>query len=204
MAHAIYECTGDCLVAIVGAESSVRIDDRVTSSNRSLRLCRGQVLAIEPPRIGGRHYVAFRDSSESDPRVLDRPPSVQHRDTIAIIPHRPALFPDHWREVPLVVSGTMSRMGVRVPWFPGFSATVEEAIRPVDVGQIQLTPDGTAIILGPEGPTIGGYPIVASVYPDHLARVAQWAPGLRVWMTDTVNGSPEEKFLAQLRIAVGV
>jgi allophanate hydrolase subunit 2 len=204
MAHAVFECSVDCMVAIVGAESTVRVDDTVTASNRSFELHQGQILAIEPPRIGARQYVAFQNGSRVPPRALDRPPSVQHRHSIAIIPHRPVLLPETWREIPLVVSGTMSRMGIRLPWFPGFLATTEEASRPVDVGQIQLTPDGTAIILGPDGPTIGGYPIVASVHPYHLARVAQWTPGLIVWMTDTVDGSPEAKFLAQLRIAIGV
>ncbi|MBV6458971.1 MAG: hypothetical protein HONBIEJF_02110 [Fimbriimonadaceae bacterium] len=48
---------------------------------------------------------------------------------------------------------------------------------PVDVGLVQLTPDGTLIIVGPDGPTIGGYPPVASVIAADLHLLGQLRPG---------------------------
>jgi len=45
------------------------------------------------------------------------------------------------------------------------------------VGAIQVTPDGTLIIIGPDGPTIGGYPVVAYVIDADLDRVGQLLPG---------------------------
>ena len=49
--------------------------------------------------------------------------------------------------------------------------------QPTFFGQIQQTPDGGAIILGPDGPTIGGYPSPGWIIRADLDRVAQLLPG---------------------------
>ena len=202
VARATFECTADSLVAIVGAESGFQIDGNKLSSNRSILVSQGQMLTLDAPRLGARQYIASNAASAMSPRVLEVPPSVFHRHSIAITLHRPELIPRDWKEQPLTVSGSMNRMGIRLPWFEGFRSTSEETSRPVDFGQIQLTADGTAIILGPDGPTIGGYPIVASVHPAHLSRLAQWTPGLKVWLTDSPGEPFEERTLARLRIGL--
>lgn len=46
--------------------------------------------------------------------------------------------------------------GGRVP-----SRSAEASSRPMVVGAIQVPPDGAPIVLGPDGPTTGGYPVVA-------------------------------------------
>lgn len=48
---------------------------------------------------------------------------------------------------------------------------------PIDVGMVQLTPDGTLILVGPDGPTIGGYPPVASVIAADVHLLGQLRPG---------------------------
>jgi len=44
-------------------------------------------------------------------------------------------------------------------------------------GDIQVTGDGTPFVLMPDCQTTGGYPRIATVVPDDLARVAQAPPG---------------------------
>lgn len=51
---------------------------------------------------------------------------------------------------------------------------------PVDVGIVQETPDGTLIVVGPDGPTVGGYPPVGMVIEADLGRLAQLRPGTKV------------------------
>jgi allophanate hydrolase subunit 2 len=52
--------------------------------------------------------------------------------------------------------------------------------QPTFFGHIQHTPDGGAIILGPDGPTIGGYPSPGWIIRADLDRVAQLLPGDQV------------------------
>jgi len=51
---------------------------------------------------------------------------------------------------------------------------------PACVGAVQLTPDGTLIVLMPDGPTVGGYPKIAVVATADLPRLAQLGAGERV------------------------
>jgi allophanate hydrolase subunit 2 len=44
-------------------------------------------------------------------------------------------------------------------------------------GCIQVPPDGQPIVMGPDGPTTGGYPKIAVVIGADLPRLAQLAPG---------------------------
>ncbi len=44
-------------------------------------------------------------------------------------------------------------------------------------GAIQVPPDGLPLVLGPDRPTTGGYPVVAVVVDADLDRLAQVAPG---------------------------
>lgn len=57
---------------------------------------------------------------------------------------------------------------------------------PACVGAVQLTPDGTLIVLMPDGPTVGGYPNIAVLASAELPRLAQHAPGesLRLRLCD--------------------
>jgi allophanate hydrolase subunit 2 len=47
-------------------------------------------------------------------------------------------------------------------------------------GSVQVPPSGQPIVMGPDGPTTGGYPKIATVIGADLARLAQLAPGDRV------------------------
>jgi allophanate hydrolase subunit 2 len=78
---------------------------------------------------------------------------------------------------PFTVSPTSNRVGIRLEerLFPHL---LELPSEPAGFGAIQVTPDGTLIILGPDGPTIGGYPKIGYVISADLDRLAQLRPGV--------------------------
>jgi allophanate hydrolase subunit 2 len=48
---------------------------------------------------------------------------------------------------------------------------------PMIRGAIQVTTDGTPIVLGPDHPVTGGYPVLAVVRRDDQPRLARLRPG---------------------------
>ena len=74
---------------------------------------------------------------------------------------------------------SVARSGVRLS---GGALPVQRSVAsmPVVVGAVQATPDGSAIILGPDGGLTGGYPVVAVVASVDLDRLSMLAPGDRV------------------------
>ena len=75
-----------------------------------------------------------------------------------------------------VVSPWSDRRGVRLDGV-GTPHDLRLPSRPLVVGAIQVTPDGTAIVIGPDGPTLGGYPVAGYVTEATLRVVAQTPPG---------------------------
>jgi biotin-dependent carboxylase-like uncharacterized protein len=51
---------------------------------------------------------------------------------------------------------------------------------PMIRGAIEVTPDGTPIVLGPDHPTTGGYPVLAVVRPSSWPSLARLRPGMPV------------------------
>jgi allophanate hydrolase subunit 2 len=68
------------------------------------------------------------------------------------------------------------RVGVRLSGVP-LTPVPEILSEPACLGAIQVTNDGSPIVLGPDGPTLGGYPKLAVVVGSHLDRIAQLRPG---------------------------
>jgi allophanate hydrolase subunit 2 len=79
----------------------------------------------------------------------------------------------------LVVDAASSRAGVR---FNGLSQAELREIpsEPTCIGAIQRTPSGQLIVIGPDGPTIGGYPRVGTVIEADLDLVARLLTGQEV------------------------
>jgi allophanate hydrolase subunit 2 len=50
----------------------------------------------------------------------------------------------------------------------------------VVTGALQVTPSGRPILLGPDHPTTGGYPVIAVVVTDDLPVAGQLGPGATV------------------------
>lgn len=93
------------------------------------------------------------------------------------------------------VSPQSSRIGVRLQ---GASAHSESPpSRPTCPGLVQWTPGGELIIVGPDGPTLGGYPAIGFVPETAMGRVAQLVPGQEIRF-ETVEFDEIESFGARL------
>jgi len=69
-----------------------------------------------------------------------------------------------------------NRVGIRLDG-PTLTPQADRPSEPACIGAIQISNNGQPIILGPDGPTIGGYPIVAVVKKADQSRLGQLRPG---------------------------
>lgn len=90
-----------------------------------------------------------------------------------------------WRVVSSARSGTRLRSPSRVP----STGSIESF--PVLPGTVQVTPDGEAIVLGPDGALTGGYPVVGVVATSDLDRMSCLSPGdeMRFAITDPTSAA---------------
>ena len=80
---------------------------------------------------------------------------------------------------PWTVTSAADRVGIRLdgPPLTRRDAGRELPSEPVVTGSLQVPPDGRPVLLGPDHPTTGGYPVIAVVVDAHLDRLAQVVPG---------------------------
>ncbi len=69
------------------------------------------------------------------------------------------------------ISPASNRVGTRLEGPTLGGATGSAGSRPLVRGAIELPPDGVPIVLGPEHPTTGGYPVIAVVASSDLDRL---------------------------------
>ena len=80
-----------------------------------------------------------------------------------------------------IVSETADRMGYRLRGAVLSRQRTQELVScGVPLGAIQVPPDGQPIVLMADHQTTGGYPIIATVITEDIARVAQSVPGERL------------------------
>jgi len=82
-----------------------------------------------------------------------------------------------------VVDPRSDRVGTRLqPSTPlsGPARQGERLSRPIVVGAIQLPPDGHPIVIGPDGPTTGGYDLLGVLDRGARSRLARVRPGGRI------------------------
>ena len=87
-------------------------------------------------------------------------------------------------EVSWTVTARSDRVGVRLAGpaleRSAVAATRELASEGMVRGAIQVPPDGMPVVLGPDRPTTGGYPVIAVIVDRDLDAVVQAAPGTSV------------------------
>lgn len=86
------------------------------------------------------------------------------------------LFSAEW-----IVSNRADRVGVRLDG-PEL-LRIHEGELPSEgmiPGALQVPPEGRPVILGPDGPVTGGYPVIATLTPRGLDALAQARPGTRI------------------------
>ncbi len=78
------------------------------------------------------------------------------------------------------VDARSDRVGIRLDGEPLPGGVALARSRPLVPGAIQLPPDGRPLIIGPDGPTVGGYPLLGVLGSSALARLARTPPGATV------------------------
>jgi biotin-dependent carboxylase-like uncharacterized protein len=80
---------------------------------------------------------------------------------------------------PWTVSPVSDRIGIRLDGSELQRSIVNRELpsEPMVTGAIQVPPSGLPVILGPDRPTTGGYPVIAVVIDAHLDRLAQLTAG---------------------------
>ena len=202
MATAAAVATGDLYVSLVGSGDS-----------RALPLKSGERLQIKPG-TGARCYLAVRGgwvgtlseritagnlptrrNSTGSPKALASPPDSLRDRPIRILPGPAAEhgFTDLTRAT-LQVRLDSDRVGVRLDGLK-LPTPPEQTSEPTSPGAIQVTRDGTPILLGPDGPTIGGYPVIAHVISADLDRVGQLPPGAQVTFEMVTHEQSQAAFI---------
>lgn len=186
-------------LAVVGAECRIDVDGRERPSQCALHLRAGAYLEIGIRAVGARVYVAVpggfalgpsgageritprsvlasrEERMPAEARLAESPASLDtsvlrlltgpRRDSLPELP-----IESVWR-----VRAQSDRVGVRLDG-DASPHTVELPSEPMCVGAVQATPRGGLLVLGPDGPTIGGYPHVATVIDADMDKVAQLRP----------------------------
>ena len=197
-------------VAIVGAPVSVEGDLPDATSNARFPVTSGNSVKITAGTSGLRTYVAFAPVSLRATRLSRVPGSVESR-AIRVIPG-PQFGQGTWPLEPLTVSPIQDRVGIRCQPVECWSHQLELPSEPAVFGAIQVTPNGTPIILGPDGPTIGGYPKPYVVCRADLPKLAHLRTGqtvpLEMIQLETArvanieSGQQMDKFISELEIAL--
>jgi len=138
---------------------------------------------VAPPRASTASPSSPRAQRSADPPIrLPAPPPIQlvdGPDPESFTPEAlSVLLSSEYRILP-----SSNRVGTRLdgPALPRTGAP--EVSRPMVIGAIEVPRDGKPIVLGPEHPTTGGYPIVAVVASADLGRLFSIRPGGTVRFT---------------------
>ncbi len=187
LATATFIANGPISFALVGA-----------SGNQRVLLKAGESYQVTPNITGARTYLAVPGGIHlpSGTRIL-APTEIAVHGPHAYGSMRLANVPPSFTPGPIrVVAGPQAssfdlagiltaayqvgqhsnRMGLRLSG-PAWPHDISLPSEPCTPGAIQVTPDGTLIVLGPDGPTIGGYPKPLVVISADLPKLGQLIAG---------------------------
>lgn len=185
------EVLAPSVAGVVGPDCKIRINNREVPINASYHLEQGDILTIPANRPWGPVYVGFNHVRSGglfpfQQEVLvpftcsiqETLPS-QVSSPIRVLPGPDGYLSEGLFTEEFQVDHRSNRSGIRLRGSLPEVARLPHSI-PIDVGAIQLPPGGSPIIIGPDGPTIGGYPIIGVVpFPD-VTRIGYLAPGSAV------------------------
>jgi allophanate hydrolase subunit 2 len=161
MGPVVFEAMEPLTVAVVGGPDG------------TFSLVQGERLEVRP--IGARAYVAV---AETGPRRRLADPPRFGEEPVRVLPGPQAnLFDiDRFQDQTYTVGNASNRIGVRLEGV-AMPHAIDLPSEPAIPGVVQLPPNGQPIVLGPDGPTIGGYPKVAVVIESDLDQVGRMRPG---------------------------
>lgn len=189
------EAIDPTFVAIVGA-----------AENASFRMAPGEVRSVlagirtgqsgESRIPGARSYIAIAPDRGQMPRRLVEFPQSLTRRTLRYVPLRPQAIPGE-----VTVSRMCDRAGIRLEE-RAVTHEIELPSEPVTPGVIQWTPSGQLIVLGPDGPTIGGYPKIGVICRADMNALGQLYPGDKFCLSPIDKAAAiEASFREEARIA---
>lgn len=101
------------------------------------------------------------------------------------------LVPGSWQQLlsqRWTVQADSDRIGIRLLGGSLVRSRFDELpSEPTLPGSIQVPPDGQPVVLGPDGPVTGGYPVVAVVAPADLDLLAQQRPGAEIGFVSSMS-----------------
>lgn len=110
----------------------------------------------------------------------------------------PADVPEALVSVTWTVSARSDRAGLRLEGPPlARGAVVDPVSLPMIRGAVQVPPGGLPIVLGPDGPTVGGYPVPACVIEADFPVLGQLRPGDRLLLRWTDPATARERLRAR-------
>ena len=142
-------------VVVTGMPRRLFLNDAPTSE-QAFPVAPGDIVRIEPIVAGQVAYLCHcLTSREVSPRF--RP-----TESVRVWPSVDGVDQTQLLSRPFTLSLDSNRLGLRISetitGYPDLNSS-----EPTAPGVIQVTPDGRLIILGPDGPTIGGYSRIGSV-----------------------------------------
>lgn len=197
---------------ILGGSAVVIADRRLAvacigaTTNQVVELQEGQSLEVGVKRPGNAFYITRSETAAAGKRLAEPPDSLE-ATTLRYLKNGEMDLPI------LTVNNASNRAGVR---FDGLPAQPQEDLpsEPCCVGAMQLTPSGQLIVVGPSGPTIGGYPKVGYVIEADQDRLAHLSAGCQVcfepvdWETALILVSKRDQRLRQkveqIRLGIGM
>jgi len=113
--------------------------------------------------------------------LVDHVAAVPPAETFAVLPGPDGTdqLLDELTELIWELDPQSDRIGIRLRGAPLDTRADTLPSKPMVRGAVQLPPNGLPIILGPDHPTTGGYPVIAVVTSRSMCDVAQWSGGPR-------------------------
>ena len=131
-------------------------------------------------RVGPRNPGDLGSVGHAWPAAL-APHPMEEPGPLALVPgpdlqSAPAGALDAFEAATWRVGASSDRMGLRLDG-PSLGQGREIVSHPLVAGAVQVPPDGRPIALLPDGPTIGGYPVIGVVAAADAPRLGQLRPG---------------------------
>ncbi len=180
------------LVAITGSVGATRVDGTSPVGTSPHWLQPGQSLEVSPSGQGVYAYLSVRGGWEGDlveglrvgHRISGEPISLVVRERGEQLlpfwpgPQAPPGDIEKLSSETFIVTPSIDRRGIRLT---GCSLTGGEIrSEPTTPGAIQIPPSGDPIVIGVDGPTLGGYRKVAVLTRGSLDDLYQRMPGTKV------------------------
>lgn len=166
------------MASVVGAESPITVSGRLQTCQSVFPIKAGDRISVGIPTRGAHVYVASAPCPPQPGRRLDTRINSLHAGNLRVLkgPQAALLSWGSLSDQSFEVSPALSRTGIRLNGSIGGHA-LESPSEPACFGCVQVTRSGELIVVGPDGPTLGGYPKVAVVITSDLAKLGQLRPG---------------------------